>query len=63
VEKSAGDTLAFQHRDVAHHSISFKFSCVSVSQPKTLFLECKERVCATPLVFNQAFEDFQFNVS
>lgn len=58
VEKSAGDTLAFSNRDVAHHSISFKFP-VLASQPQTLYFRVQSKGSVQLPLYLSSLEDFQ----
>ncbi len=60
VQKSAGDTLPFAQRDIAHHSIYFKFP-VLASQAQTLYFRVQSKGSVQlPLSFT-SLEDFQVN--
>ena len=60
VEKSAGDTLPFDNRDIAHHSIIFKFP-VLAAQNQTLYFRVQSKGSVQLPIVLSSLEDFQVN--
>lgn len=58
VQKSAGDTLPFHERDVAHHAIIFKFP-VFASQSQTLYFRVQSAGSVQLPIYLTSLENFQ----
>ncbi len=60
VQKSAGDTLPFENRDIPHHSIYFKFP-VFAQQQQTLYFRVQSKGSVQLPLTLTSLEDFQIN--
>ena len=58
VEKSAGDTLPFEDRDIKHHSLIFRFP-VLASQPQTLYFRVQSKGSIQLPIYLSSLSDFQ----
>lgn len=57
-QKSAGDTLPFEERDVKHHSLIFRFPVIA-SQPQTLYFRIESKGSIQLPIYLTSLSDFQ----
>lgn len=60
IEKSAGDTLAFEERDIKHHLLVFRFP-VLASQPQTLYFRIQSKGSIQLPIYLTSLADFQMD--